>query len=108
MKGRRIPVEYNSSGKVKFPSLVYPGDYCGPMMGFTGKCPAVFFLKPNARDANAPPRARIIQHVSAPPHTFIEEPNGTLTIKNSISDTAGQDPESDGWHGFLTAGEWHL
>ena len=28
------------------------GDYCGPLMGFTDDRPAVFFLKPNSRDAD--------------------------------------------------------
>jgi hypothetical protein len=43
MKGRRIPVE--ESGH---PIVEQPGDYCGPVYGFTGDLPAVFFLKPNA------------------------------------------------------------
>lgn len=103
MKGRRLPVP--ESG---FPLVEHPGDYCGPVVGFTGDLPAVFFLKPNARDSNAPPRARAIQHVVSPPHVFTEEPDGTLTITASIGDHAGPDSGSDGWHGHLTQGEWRL
>lgn len=106
MKGRRIPIEYDEPGRVKFPAIENPGDYCGPMMGFTADKPAVFFLKPNSRDADAPKGARSVHHVISPPHTFTEESDGTLTIRASIGDTRGANSESDGWHGFLTAGEW--
>lgn len=88
------------------PALERAGDYCGPLMGFTGDKPAVFFLKPNARDKDAPPVARGVQHVVSPPHVFTEEPNGTLTIWASISDKAGDGAVSDGWHGFLEQGAW--
>ena len=87
MKGRRIPVPPNGA----FPALEQPGDYCGPLMGFTG---------------DAPKRARNVQHVVSPPHVFTEEPDGTLTITASISDLAGPNSVSDGWHGWLTKGEW--
>jgi hypothetical protein len=106
MKGRRIPVEFDEDGNANFPALELAGDYCGPLVGFTGNCPAVYFLKPNARDPDAPRRARSIQFVISPPHVFTENPDGTLTITASIGDTAGPGSESDGWHGFLTAGEW--
>jgi hypothetical protein len=101
--GRRVPVP--ASGH---PVVEQPGDYCGPIRGFTGDLPAVFFLKPNARDPEAPRRARAIQHVTSPPHVFTEESDGTLTITASIGDHAGPDSESDGWHGYLTKGEWRL
>jgi hypothetical protein len=102
MKGRRLlPVD----GKPTFPKE--PGDYCGPVMGYTGGKPAVLFLKPNARDDGAPPRARAVQHVVSPPHVFTEEDDGTLTISASISDMAGDGTGgSDGWHGYLEHGEW--
>lgn len=107
MKGRRIKIEYGgSNGRARYPDLQKAGDYAGPLMGWTADRPAVFFLKPNADDPNATKRARTIQHVCSPPHVFIEEPDGTLTIKDSIGDKAGQS-ESDGWHGHLTKGEWH-
>jgi hypothetical protein len=101
MFGRRLPVPTDGH-----PAPEQPGDYCGPVVGFTGDLPAVFFLKPNARDPGAPKRARAIQHVVSPPHVFTEEPDGTLTITASIGDTAGPSSESDGWHGYLTKGEW--
>ena len=103
MKGRRIPVTADDP----HPLPVEPGDYAGPMWGLTGDKPCVRFLKPNARDADAPPRARAVQHVTSPPHVFTEEPDGTLTIANSIGDRAG-DSDSDGWHGHLIKGEWLL
>lgn len=102
MKGRRIQVPTDG----KLPPIEQPGDYCGPIMGYTGDKPAVFFLKPNARDADAPKRARSVQYVVSPPHTFTEEADGSLTIAASIGDYAGPDSESDGWHGFLRKGEW--
>lgn len=83
-----------------------PGEYFGPVTGYTGGKPAVFFLKPNARDAGAPSRARIIQHVVSPPHVFTEEADGSLTISASIGDTAGSSAVSDGWHGYLERGVW--
>lgn len=103
MKGRRLAL--TAEGEVTMPEL--PGDYCGPVMGYTGSLPCVFFLKPNARDADAPRRAKGVQHVVSPPHTFHEQPDGSLEISPSISDLAGGGSESDGWHGYLKAGhEW--
>lgn len=103
LRGHRIPVPADGS----FPPIELPGDYCGPLRGFTDDKPAVFFLKPNSRDTGAPPRARSIQHVLSPPHSFTEEADGSLTIRASLGDKAG-DSESDGWHGYLTRGIWHL
>lgn len=100
MKGRRITV---IPGKI--PTLEQAGDYYGPVMGFTDNVPAVFFLKPNARDAGVPPWARSVQHVCSPPHVFTEEPDGTLTISASIGDMH-ENGKSDGWHGFLEKGVW--
>jgi hypothetical protein len=103
MIGRRLPVV---DGKPTMPTE--PGDYCGPVTGFvSGDVPAVFFLKPNARDADVPARARSVQHVTSPPHTFRECGDGSLEIRNSISnllrgDTTGQ--SDDGWHGYLDCG----
>lgn len=101
MKGRRLPVV---DGQHPWPEL--PGDYVGPVMGYTGDRPAVFFLKPNARDPGAPARARSVQHVVSPPHTFTEEDDGTLTIAASLGDHAGPGSVSDGWHGYLERGVW--
>jgi hypothetical protein len=100
MNGRRIPIDeiQNAAG------LEQPGDYCGPIMGFTGDKPAVFFLKPHARDEGAPIRGRSVQHVTSPPHVFKEMLDGSLEIRESIGDTAPGAPESDGLHGYLDAG----
>lgn len=84
-----------------------PGDYYGPTTEYTG-IPAVFFLKPNSRDTDAPARARSIQHVCSPPHTFRECPDGSLEIRASISEFSSRGPQtpefSDGWHGWLDEG----
>jgi hypothetical protein len=91
--GRRLPPG-------RWPEL--PGDYVGPVKGYTGDVPAVFFLKPNARDPGVPPCARAIQHVVSPPHKFRECPDGSLEIRNSLGDM--HNGVSDGWHGYLDAG----
>jgi hypothetical protein len=87
--------------------IEHPGDYCGPVAGFTGEHPAVFFLKPNARDKDTPAGARSIQHVDCPPHTLRECPDGSLEIRPSIGnllrgDVGGQ--SDDRWHGYLDEG----
>jgi hypothetical protein len=94
MIGRRVQA---------FGDIERPGDYFGPATEHT-EIPAVFFLKPNARDEGVPPRARSVQHVCSPPHVFRECPDGSLEIRQSIGDTAGASTESDGWHGFLDEG----
>ncbi len=99
-QGRRV---------ARFGEITQAGDYYGPVKDYTGDLPAVFFLKPNARDEGVPPRSRSVQHVCSPPHTFTENPDGTLTISPSISnltrgDTAGE--TDDGWHGYLENGRW--
>jgi hypothetical protein len=100
MKGRRL--EPGPKGKLTVPTE--PGDYCGPIMGYTGDKPAVFFLKPHARDGDTPMRGRSVQHVTSPPHVFREMPDGSLEIRESIGDTARGASDSDGWHGYLDAG----
>lgn len=95
MKGRRLPLGTMPTE---------PGDYMGPVTNYTNGVPAVFFLKPNARDVDAPKRARRIQHVTSPPHSFRECADGSLEIRESISDMAGGGGESDGWHGYLDEG----
>jgi len=81
-----------------------PGDYCGPGL-FGGSTMSCFFLKPNARDEGVPPRARSVQHVDFPPHTYRECPDGSLEIRNSIGNLIGGDPATDdGWHGYLDEG----
>jgi hypothetical protein len=101
MIGRRLPIV---DGKPSWPEQ--PGDYCGPVL-WHGEL-KVFFLKPNARDKDAPRIARSIHHVSSPPHVFTECADGSLTIRESLGDRhvelAGE--VSDGWHGYLTNGTW--
>ena len=104
MIGRRV----GSFGEIE-----RPGDYFGPDDGgMTGGIPAVWFLKPNARDEGAPAGARSIGHVCSPPHTFRECPDGSLEIRNSISNLVRGDTDGssdDGWHGFLDEGHsWRL
>lgn len=95
MIGRRVQ---------RFEDIEVPGDYYGPVES-DGKV-VVYFLKPNARDADAPKHARSIQHVSSPPHVFRECADGSLEIRESIGDTRSRQPElgSDGWHGYLDEG----
>jgi hypothetical protein len=87
-----------------------PGDYCGPDTITSGSetYQRVMFLKPNARDPDAPPIARSIQWVKIPPHSVRECADGSLEIRDSIGATrsrmAGEEGQSDGWHGFLDEG----
>lgn len=96
---RRLPV---INGKPQIPEL--PGDYCGPFYGYTGDKWCVQFLKPNARDEDAPAVARAVQHVTSPPHVFRECQDGSLEIRESISDKRHGSNVSDGWHGYLDEG----
>ena len=91
MIGRRIPT---IDGKAVMPEQ--PGEYCGPVSGYTGDLLAVFFLLPIARDPGAPPGQRAIHHVCSPPHKFRECPDGSLEIRESIGNPF--------WHGFLDEG----
>jgi len=103
--GRSIGRRVGSLAEVK-----QPGDYFGPTTEYTGSLPAVFFLKPNAGEANATEGCP--QHVCSPPHTFRECPDGSLEVRPSISnlqrgDTTGA--SDDGWHGWLDEGHvWRL
>ena len=96
-KGRRVG---------SFTEIERPGDYFGPTTEYTS-IPAVFFLKPNARDEGVAPAARSVQHVCSPPHVFRECPDGSLEIRESISNLLRGDPDGrtdDGWHGYLDEG----
>lgn len=90
-----------------FAEITQPGDYFGPTAEYTGGVPAVFFLKPNARDEGVPAHVRSVQHVCSPPHTFRECPDGSLEIRASISNRLAGDTDGhsdDGWHGYLDEG----
>lgn len=102
MQGRRIPWD----GTDPLSLLKEPGDYCGPIKGYTSDNLAVYFLLPTATPAD-PKWGGVPQdglhHVQSPPHVFTEEPDGTLTIRESI----GAGPSGNYyWHGFLTNGWW--
>lgn len=98
MIGRRVAIQPKQQPES---ALQNPGDYCGPIVGFNAALPAVFFLLPNSRDEGTLPEGRSIHYVISPPHRFIEETDGSLTIRESI----GAQPH---WHGYLTCGKWEL
>lgn len=104
MIGRRIPVDpavgwWNALSSEN----ARPGDYYGPVQGKDTSC--VFFLLPGRDDPDAPASAREIHHVASPPHKFRECPDGSLEIRNSLSDQPG----NTGWHGWLDEGHsWRL
>lgn len=102
MKGRRVPV----TGLDPYTQVTQAGDYCGPDDGrYTGGIPAVWFLLPIARDESVPNAgARALHHICSPPHVFREEPDGSLTARESIGAGHG----GYYWHGFLTEGRWEL
>lgn len=104
MVGRRVDLP---DGANLLDVLTQPGDYCGPLMGYFGDAAAVFFLLPIANPADPKwggAEGDGVHIVWSPPHKFTENPDGTLTIRQSIG--AGRPPYY--WHGFLNAGRWEL
>lgn len=95
LKGRRIPVTGTDDPYWK---LTQPGDYYGPVYGFSGDRPAVFYL--------LPVEGRVLAHVCSPPHVFTEEEDGSLTIRESILSRWGDETGDKSWHGYLTNGVW--
>jgi len=85
--GRRLPVPASNDVNDVIGQLE-PGDYCGPISGYSGDKPAVFFRLPDGSG---------IRHVVSPPHVFTEQPDGSLQIRESIL-------AENGWHGYLDAG----
>lgn len=82
-----------------------PGDYCGPIKGYTGDKPAVFFLLPTARDKDAKGGQRSVHHVTFPPHTYRECSDGSLEIRASIlSRGTNANYHTWEWHGYLDEG----
>lgn len=77
--------------------ITQPGDYCGPISGYTGDVPAVFFLLPGQRLDTDLPGRHSLHHVVTPPHVFRECADGSLEIRESI----GAEPF---WHGYLDEG----
>lgn len=85
-----------------------PGDYCGPIRGYTGEKEACFFLLPTAPPDNplrrTPGTAGGLHHVGFPPHTYRECPDGSLEIRASIG-AHGDTPGGPYiWHGYLDEG----
>jgi hypothetical protein len=98
MQGRRVPVP--ASGDMNEVIFDFePGDYCGPVVGFTGTRPAVWMRLPVP--AGHPDDG--IRHVVSPPHVFSEQPDGSLEIRESILALRSPDG-APGWHGYLDAG----
>lgn len=77
--------------------VMEPGDYCGPISGFTADKVACVFRLPLPAGSDSPPGARSLHFVTFPPHTYRECPDGSLEIRASI----GADPL---WHGYLDEG----
>lgn len=108
MKGRRLEVVVNeATGR---PDLnlclpTEPGDYVGPISGYTGDKPALYFMLPHARDAGTDPQERGVRHITFPPHGIVEEDDGTVTVVGSILAILSPDSRH-GWHGYLERGEW--
>ena len=99
-QGRRIPV---TKGLDPYRALQNAGDYYGPVMGYSGDVPAVFFLLPTATNPKMGGGVDALHHVQSPPHTFTENPDDTLTISASI----GAGPSGNYyWHGYLENGQW--
>lgn len=93
MIGRRV----SNLGEVE-----RPGDYCGPIVGFTGDKPACFYIVPN----HTCPLVHL-SHVTFPPHSCRECPDGSLEIRASIGhqvDNRCKDGSARAWHGYLDEG----
>jgi hypothetical protein len=98
MPGRRIAY----AGGDPTSGLTQAGDYCGPVDGYIAAgTKSVWYLLPVARDVETAPGGRSVHFLASPPHVIYEEPDGSLTVRNSI----GAEPH---WHGFLNAGHWEL
>ena len=96
---RRIPVpESGDVNEVIFE--MEPGDYCGPISGYSGDKPAVFFRLPETSEGDP---VGGIRHVVSPPHVFTEQPDGSLEIRESIL-TLETGKSGQPWHGYLDAG----
>ena len=85
-----------------------PGDYCGPVKGYTGDGrEACFFRLPAGPDS--PESVRSLRHVAFPPHTYRECPDGSLEIRASIGAGGWSHEQAykEGryvWHGYLDEG----
>lgn len=84
--------------------IVRPGDYCGPLSGYTGDRIACFFRLPIEAPQGGPPDERSLRHVTFPPHSYRECDDGSVEIRESIG--AHHCPPRVGylWHGYLDEG----
>lgn len=83
-----------------------PGDYCGPVRGYTGDKEACFFRLP-IDGGDMEPGSRSLHHVTFPPHTYRECEDGSLEIRASIGARRGNGEDPAGryiWHGYLDEG----
>lgn len=94
MIGRRRPIV---EGQDPYHVLEKPGDYVGPIMGYTGEVPSVWFILPNANPTSEDLKFKGLRHVCSPPHKFRECSDGSLEIRESI----GAMPD---YHGYLDEG----
>jgi len=95
MIGHRIPLV---DGKIdRWPEL--PGDYVGPVKGYSGDVEAMFFLLPIARDVGVEPSARSVHHITFPPHRYTEFPDGSVQVRESIASKGAAGVTI--WHGYL-------
>ena len=85
--------------------LERPGDYFGPVRGWTGDKEACFYVLPVCGPRGS---GRFhINHVCFPPHTYRECSDGSLEIRDSILHKAEQpdyQPCKDAFHGYLDEG----
>jgi hypothetical protein len=92
MTGRRVQ---------SFGEVVEPGDYYGPVRGYSGDKEACFFRPPNESA-----RTGRLHHITFPPHTYRECPDGSLEVRASIGCVSSPGPGYD-WHGYLDEGhQW--
>lgn len=105
MIGRRVQ---HVAGQDPFHELTRPGDYCGPVMGYTGDRAAVFFIIPEPApwdaDTEGSLQFKSLAHVVSPPHVFRECPDGSLEIRESILVTRRGNGQEWQWHGYLDEG----
>jgi len=111
--GRRIQ---HVDGQDPYHELTQPGDYLGPIHGYSGGVPAVFFILPVDLAPTEKPddwtdeefasvrRFKNLAHVCSPPHVFRECADGSLEIRESILCTKRWKGQERQWHGYLDQG----
>ena len=92
---RRVPVPEDRDAISDTLLALEPGDYCGPIEGYTADRPSVFFRLPVPTEHGSSG----LRHVCSPPHTFRECADGSLEIRESILAV-----DEGHWHGYLDEG----